>query len=130
RAAASRARDSSREAIAAISQRSAACIPGITFPVAMSATPRTPHFTLRMMSSLNGARSRLYTRRAALGLPRQHPAGIFGFERADRVERRELFGRQRQVDGGEIVVELLDGLGADDHAHHPLALKEPGERDT
>ena len=32
--------------------------------------------------------------------------------------------------GGEIVVELLNGLGADDDAHHPFALQEPGERDA
>src|SRR5438876_11152686 len=36
---------SSREATAVISLHSPFCIPGITFRVAMDATPNTPHFT-------------------------------------------------------------------------------------
>src|SRR6266404_7763237 len=36
----------SRDAIAVISLQPPFCIPGITFRVAMDATPNTPHFTL------------------------------------------------------------------------------------
>ena len=45
------------------------------------------------------------------------------------VEFRDLFRREREFGRGQIVVELLDGLGADDDAHHALALQKPGERD-
>ena len=37
---------------------------------------------------------------------------------------------ERQIGGGEIVVELLNGLRPDDDAHDALALQEPGERDA
>src|SRR5947207_14750862 len=42
----------SRDAIAAISLHSPFCIPGITFFVAIDATPSTPHFTLSCFTIL------------------------------------------------------------------------------
>src|SRR5260370_41190866 len=126
----------SREAIAATSETSPRCIAGMTFSTAILATLSTPHFTLRNATSrienlFSRSREPLSRRcgNAALGLPRQHPARIFGPKRADLVERRDLRCAQRQFGGGKIVVELLNRLGSDDHAHHPLALQEPGERD-
>src|SRR5271166_5693269 len=122
----------SREAIAAISQSSLICIAGITFSVAILATPSTPHFTLRNAASTSNYRQSaglwLRRRRAALGLPRQHPARIFQAIRADGVERRNFVRSQRHIRGGEIVVELLKGLRADDDTHDALALQQPGER--
>ena len=44
-AAASRARAGSREAIASMRETAPRCIAGITFSVAIFATPRTPHLT-------------------------------------------------------------------------------------
>src|SRR5208337_2318594 len=130
--AASRALARSREAIAAISDASPRCIAGITFSTAILATPSTPHLTFRNAASPFGlsplAALCLWSRRSALRLARQHPAGVLGPQRADRIERRDLLGRERQLGGGEIVVELLDGLRPDDDAHDPLALQQPGER--
>ena len=95
RALAGRARRSPR-----FPRASPRCIAGMTFSVAMLATPSTPHFTLRtspptMKSIFGPARARadwlaLRPRDAALRLPRQHPARIFGSKRADFVERRHL----------------------------------------
>ena len=63
-------------------------------------------------------------------MPRQHPARIFGLQRARLIEFRHLFRRKREFGRGEIVIELLNGLGADDDAHHALALQKPRERDA
>src|SRR5271166_3231534 len=132
--AAARAFARSREAIAAMSQSLLICIAGITFSVAILATPSTPHFTLRNAASPSNCRQSaglwLRRRRAPLGLPRQHPAGIFRAIRADRVERRDLLGGEPQIGGGEIVVELLNALRPNDDAHDALALQEPRERDA
>src|SRR5271166_6812332 len=129
---AARAFARSREAIAEISQSSLACIAGITFSVAILATPSTPQFTLRNAASPSNCRQSaglwLRSRRAALALPRQHPARIFGAKRADRIERRELLGGERQIGGGEIVVQLLNRLGPDNDAYDAFTLQQPGER--
>src|SRR5271165_4690673 len=123
-AAASRALAPSREARPTISDTSPRCIAGITFSVAMLATPSTLHFILRMVVL---PVLRLRRRHAPLGLPGQHPARIFGLQRAHLIEGRNVLRAKRQFRGGEIVVELFDRLCADDDAHDALALDEPRE---
>src|SRR6202042_3815765 len=129
----------SREAIAAISETLPRCIAGMTFSVAILATPITPHFTLRngfppfdlaTSGRWKSLSFRLRGRHAAIGLPRQNPARIFRLERARLVEFRDLFRRKLKFGRGEVVIKLLNRLGADDDAHHAFALQKPGERDA
>src|SRR5271154_7576059 len=99
--AAARALLGSREAIAAISETLPRCIAGMTFSVAILATPITPHLTLRKcvlpltLPPRCGRRKSLrllWRGHASLGLSRQHPSRIFRLERARFVQFRDLFG--------------------------------------
>ena len=44
-----------------------------------------------------------------------HPAGVFGRQRADFIESFDLVVRELEVDGGEIVLKLADSPRADNH---------------
>ncbi len=59
-------------------------------------------------------------------LPRDHPAGIFLGQRAPRVQRRQLAPRQHQFRRGDVVLQLLGRLRADQHAGHGLLRQQPG----
>ena len=88
------ARATSREAMASMSQSSPRCIAGITFSVAILATPSTPHLTMPWIPPLIQASSCLGLGRSPVGLPRDHPARIFGLQRADAVEFGDFLGAQ------------------------------------
>src|ERR1700722_1381889 len=91
------------------------CIAGMTFSTPILAGLITPQETVlamcispfRLFAAL-----RLGLRGPTRSLPLEHPARIFLRQGADRVERRNLFRRQRGLDRREIVVELLDALSA------------------
>lgn len=51
-------------------------------------------------------------RPAAGALSRQHPARIFGRKRAHLVELRHIVFIELKLDGGKVLVELVDTLGA------------------
>jgi hypothetical protein len=58
-----------------------------------------------------------HSRFQAVGaLEGQHPARIFRWQGADFVELFELVWCELDVYGGDVVLELLDSLGTDDHA--------------
>ena len=96
------------------------------------AAPSTPQETLRVMPSSLWffALSSFGAGSALVALARDHPAGIFRRSALTLSSVAISSALKRQLGGGEIVVELLDRLGADDDAHHALALQEPGERDA
>jgi len=49
---------------------------------------------------------------AAIGvLEREHPAGVFQRQRADLIELLDLFGREFEIGGSQIVFQLLQTLG-------------------
>ncbi|KAG1600003.1 hypothetical protein G6F46_014050 [Rhizopus delemar] len=56
-----------------------------------------------------------------------HPAGIFGRQRTDLVQRGQFVLRQLDAGGGQVVVQLIDTLGADDDAGHHLLVQQPGQ---
>src|SRR5271154_1594390 len=44
-----------------------------------------------------------------------HPAGVLGREGADLIELLELIGGELEVAGGDVLVQLVEALGTDDH---------------
>src|SRR5665213_3238349 len=77
-----------------------------------------------------GEASVLRARDAAAMLPVEHPLRIFGREHARLFEDCQFFGRQCESRHREVVVELRDGLGADDDAHDGFLMQNPGERNS
>ena len=59
----------------------------------------------------------------------EHPAGVFGWQGADFVELLEFVGGEFEVDGGEVVVELVEALGADDDRGDEGLGEDVGEGD-
>jgi hypothetical protein len=58
-----------------------------------------------------------------------HPAGVLVRKRADLVELLELVGGELEVAGGDVLVQLVETLGADDHRGDERLRQDPGERD-
>jgi hypothetical protein len=57
----------------------------------------------------------------------EHPAGVFGWEGADFVELLEFVGRELEVDGGDVVFELVETFGSDDDGGDEGLCEDIGE---
>ena len=60
----------------------------------------------------------------------KHPAGVFGWEGADFVELLEFVGGEFEVDGGDVVFELVEAFGSDDDGGDDGFGEQPGEGDA
>jgi len=69
------------------------------------------------------------SRPAISALAGKHPLRIFDREAADLIEALEVVGAEGDVDGAEVVGQLIGVLGADDHAGDGGLMQEPGEGD-
>src|SRR5882757_4667269 len=60
----------------------------------------------------------------------EHPAGVLRWEGADFVELFKFVWCELEVDGGDVVFELVEAFGSDDDGGDDGFGQEPGERDA